>query len=258
MIGSFRDWDYIRCGRGLQVLDGGGSTVNVDDLCGADANAQGALFINDGTYANLGGDAGNGPGYPLLDHDSRILGNPQADWSGSLRTGLRWKNWSLSGLLDIRRGGLVYNGTRGALNALGTSKESGDLRNTSVVFGQDFFPNTPVAGPGVGTQAVLDESWFQNYYSTFTFLGQPFYEDAGFVKLREVSVGYSATGGLARRLGLGSIDFRVAGRNLAVWTDYTGVDPETSLGGAESGSRGIDWFNNPQTRSFVFSVTLNR
>ncbi|HET8625505.1 MAG TPA: SusC/RagA family TonB-linked outer membrane protein [Gemmatimonadales bacterium] len=258
VIGAFRDWDYIRCGRGLSLIDGGGNEVAVDDLCTADQNAQEALFINDGSYSNTGLDAGNGAGYPLLDPDSRIIGDPQADWSGSLRTGLRWKNWSVSGLLDIRKGGLIYNGTRGALNALGTSKESGDLRNTTVVFGQDFFQNTPVAGPGVGTPAVLDESWFQNYYSTFTFLGQPFYEDAGFVKLREISLGYSATGGLARRLGLSSIDLRVAGRNLAVWTDYTGVDPETSLGGAESGSRGIDWFNNPQTRSFVFSVTLNR
>jgi TonB-linked SusC/RagA family outer membrane protein len=258
VIGAFRDWDYIRCGRGLSLIDGGGSEVAVDDLCTADQNAQEALFINDGTYANTGLDPGNGAGYPLLDPDSRIIGDPQADWTGSLRTGFRWKNWNFSGLLDIRRGGVIYNGTRGALNAIGTSKESGDLRNTTVVFGEDFFGDTPVAGPGVGTPAVLDESWFQNYYSTFTFLGQPFYEDAGFVKLRELSVGYTATGGLARRLGFSSMDFRVAGRNLAVWTDYTGVDPETSLGGAESGARGVDWFNNPQTRSFVFSVTLNR
>jgi TonB-linked SusC/RagA family outer membrane protein len=258
VIGAFRDWDYIRCGRGLSLVDAGGSTVAVDDICTAEQNAEEALFINDGTYSNTGADPGNGAGYPLLDPDTRIIGNPQPKWTGSLRTGFRWKNWSLSGLLDIRDGGLVYNGTRGALNALGTSKESGDLRNTTVVFGQDFFQNTPVAGPGVGTPAVLDESWFVNYYSTFTFLGEPFYESAGFVKLREVSLGYTATGGLARRLGMSSIDFRVAGRNLAVWTDYTGVDPETSLGGAESGARGVDWFNNPQTRSWVFSVTLNR
>jgi TonB-linked SusC/RagA family outer membrane protein len=258
VIGAFRDWDYIRCGRGLTILDAGSSPVAVDDLCTADQNAQEALFINDGTYSNTGADPGNGAGYPLLDPDTRIIGDPQPKWTGTLRTGVRLGKWSFSGLLDIRRGGLVYNGTRGALNSLGTSKESGDLRNTTVVFGQDFFQDTPVAGPGVGTPAVLDESWFQNYYSTFTFLGQPFYEDAGFVKLREISVGYTATGGLAQRMGFSSIDLRLAGRNLAVWTDYTGVDPETSLGGAESGSRGIDWFNNPQTRSFVFSVTLNR
>ena len=74
-----------------------------------------------------------------------------------------------------------------------------------------------------------------------------------------MSVGYSFTGGfVSRSLGLSSMDVRVAGRNLAVWTPYTGVDPETNLTGADTGARGIEWFNNPQTRSFVFSVTLNR
>ena len=54
------------------------------------------------------------------------------------------------------------------------------------------------------------------------------------------------------------------GRSLAEWLGtywrwyYTGADPETNLAGAETGARGVDWFNNPQTRSFVFSVTLNR
>jgi TonB-linked SusC/RagA family outer membrane protein len=257
-VGAFRDYDYIRCGRGIAVLDGASNEISVDNLCGAQANQEQALFINDGSYSNTGGDAGAGGGYPLLEPDSRIIGDPNPKWTGSVRTGLRFGKISVSGLLDVRHGGLVYNGTRGALNAIGTSKESGDLRGKSVVFGQDFMPGS-VAGPGVGTSAVLDQNWFQNYYSTFTFLGQPFYESGSFVKLREVSVGYSFTGGfVSHSLGLTSMDVRVAGRNLAVWTPYTGADPETNLAGADTGARGIDWFNNPQTRSFVFSVTLNR
>ncbi len=265
-IGAFRDFDYIRCGRGLSVLDGSGSPVSVDALCGASANAQQALFINNGSYSNTGGDAGNtgiagnhsSAGYPLLDSDSRIVGDPNPKWTGSVRTGVRIGKLSLSGLVDIRHGGLVYNGTRGALNSLGTSKESGDLRGTTVVFGQNFL-NGPVAGPGAGTAAVLDQGWFQNYYTTFVFLGAPFYESASFIKLREISAGYSLTGGLiSRSLGFSSVDLRIAARNLFVHTAYTGVDPETNLAGAETGARNIDWFNNPQNRSVVFTVTLNR
>ena len=41
-------------------------------------------------------------------------------------------------------------------------------------------------------------------------------------------------------------------------TDYTGFDPETNLGGGASGNRGIDWFNNPISRSWVITVGLNR
>jgi TonB-linked SusC/RagA family outer membrane protein len=257
-VGAFRDYDYIRCGRGITILDAAANELNVDDLCGAAANSQQALFINDGSYTNTGLDAGAGAGYPLLDPDSRIIGDPNPKWTGSIRSGLRFGKVSVSGLLDIRHGGVVYNGTRGALNAIGTSKESADLRGKSVVFGQDFMAGA-VAGPGVGTAAVLDQNWFQNYYSTFTFLGQPFYESASFVKLREISVGYTLTGGfVGGALGLSSMDLRVAGRNLVTWTDYTGADPETNLSGADTGARGVDWFNNPQTRSFVFSVTLNR
>jgi hypothetical protein len=53
------------------------------------------------------------------------------------------------------------------------------------------------------------------------------------------------------------LDVRVTGRNLGLWTDYTGFDPETNLGGAEVGNRGIDWFNSPLSRALVLSLTLH-
>jgi hypothetical protein len=86
-----------------------------------------------------------------------------------------------------------------------------------------------------------------------------FIEDGGFVKLREVSVGYTLDAPWVNRLlGFSSVDLRVSGRNLQTWTKYRGIDPETSLLGSLTSVRGIDYFNDPQTRSFVFSLTLNR
>jgi hypothetical protein len=55
---------------------------------------------------------------------------------------------------------------------------------------------------------------------------------------------------------LQQIDLKVSGRNLALWTDYSGFDPETNLAGAQAINRGIDWFNNPLSRSLVISVGL--
>ena len=79
------------------------------------------------------------------------------------------------------------------------------------------------------------------------------------MKLREISVGYTFDGGWVRQgLGLTSLDLRLAGRNLATWTKYSGIDPETNLGGAEVAAQGIDYFNNPQTRSFVITLGINR
>ena len=59
-------------------------------------------------------------------------------------------------------------------------------------------------------------------------------------------------------VGLSSINLRIAGRNLHTWTKYTGIDPETNLAGAETLLHGVDYFNNPQTRSVVLTVGLNR
>jgi TonB-linked SusC/RagA family outer membrane protein len=257
-IAAFLDYDYVRCGRGIVLADGGGNDYSVDDNCSPEQNASNALFLTDGTLSvPASGDLGLGAGYPLLDPERRIIGDPQPDWTGSVRTGLRFGNFSVSGLVDVRKGGLVYNGTRGALNELGTGIET-LRRGEAATLGQDFLEG-PVAGPGAGTQVVLSEDFIRNYYTTFILLGQPFYESGTFVKLREISLGYTLqNSGLTRSLGLSSIDLRLAGRNLAVWTDYTGIDPETNLGGAETGARGVDWFNHPQTRSYVFSVTLNR
>jgi hypothetical protein len=252
----FRDYDYVRCGRGV-LLDGG--AYNVDANCTAAQNRDHALFLDDGTHVNANGVGSAGPGTPLLDPTQRVVGDPNPKWTGSIRTGVRWGHFSFSGLVDIRHGGVVWNGTRAALNGVGTSAETA-LRGKQVTFGKDYFPG-PVAGPGAGQQYTLDQNWFQNYdsWSFSSTIGTPFYEDGSFVKLREISVAYTVTSGfLTSGLGLSSVEFRVAGRNLVTWTNYTGVDPETNLAGSETAARGIDFFNNPQSRSFVFSVALNR
>jgi hypothetical protein len=248
-VGVFRDYDYVRCGRGVILDDGSPGGYDVDANCG---NApKGALYIDDGTFSSTGL-----AGFPVPDYSTtRVMGDPNPDWTGSFIPTFRYKKWTFSGLLDIRKGGQVYNGTRYALIHFGTAKET-NRRGDDVVFGDTYFKNEKVAGPGAGQTATLSEEFFRYDYGFA--VGTGFYEDGSFVKLREISVGYTATEPWVRSIGLSSIDIRVAGRNLHTWTDYKGVDPETNLVGAETGARGIDWFNNPQTRSWIISLTLNR
>jgi len=105
-------------------------------------------------------------------------------------------------------------------------------------------------------------NWY-NRIAACPFIGidEPCIEDAGFVKLREVSVTYTIDAPwVPRSIGFSSIDLRLSGRNLATWTNYGGFDPESNLGGpidAAAGNSGVDYFNNPQTRSFAISIILN-
>lgn len=253
-VGSFRDFDYVRCGNGV-TLTRNGAAYAVDANCSAAEQGSRALFISDGSLVNADGSAGLGAGYPLLDPTPRIIGSPDPQWTGAISTHARIGQLSLSALLQLRRGGLVYNATRGALNYFGTSAESA-RRGEMVTFGDSYFPG-PVVGPGAGKAVPLTQDWFQRYDSYVSTIGAPFYEDGSFARLREISVSYLFNGpGIRRVLGLSSAALRLAGHNLFLRTGYTGADPETSLGGSETGARGFDFFTPPQTCSITLSLDL--
>lgn len=262
-VDAFRDYDYVRCGRGI-TLSQGGAPYSVDAHCTSAQNAAHALFINDSTLSNSSGDPGNGRGFPLLDPTQRIIGNPDPKWTGSVSSSLRLGRFTVSALVHVRRGGLVYNGTRSVTSFYGTSAETA-LRGKTVVFGTNYLPGVgggqgPVAGPGAGTPVTLNQKWWQSYDGGISPhpIGTPFYEDGSFTKLREVSVTYSLKGATITRLGFSTVDLRVSGRNLFTWTRYTGSDPEVNIVGSETGAHGIDFFGNPQTRSIVLTAILNR
>ena len=94
-------------------------------------------------------------------------------------------------------------------------------------------------------RSLLTES--QNY-------NEPFFEKADFVKLREVSVRYTLPESWARAARAKSMSVTLAGRNLAVWTDYSGSDPEVNIGGSATCTR-ADYMSVPMMRNF--SASLN-
>jgi hypothetical protein len=153
---------------------------------------------------------------------------------------------------------MMWNGTYGRMNHIGTSKESEDRNRTFLIDGviasginsQGYAiptstPNTkPVSGydywnsyKGDGSNSALENS----------------IQDGGWVRLRDVILSYHWDV-KTNKYRLKYIDFTVTGRNLLLFTKYTGVDPETSLTGAGSNTIGTDWFNNPGTRSYLFGI----
>ena len=263
-IGVYLGTGFLRCGvsDGATPVTGTTATdTTLGQVCATAKAPSGALYI--------------GPdGYPVGDGNPRIVQDPNYDWTGSVRSSFRYRKLQVSGLLDIRHGGQIWNGTKGALWSYGKRAETAQRavctnRNDPAsctgndkTFGTGGWFDGPVAGPGAGTPVAIGEYWYRNIAACpFVGIDEPCIEDGGFVKLREVSLTYTLDAPWVQRsLGFSSIDLRVSGRNLKTWTNYTGYDPETNLGGAISanaGAGGVDYFNNPQTRSFVFSVTLN-
>jgi TonB-linked SusC/RagA family outer membrane protein len=267
-IGVFYDLGLARCG----VSPGGmGAVVTGYDLDPGAAPGPTAPCVG----APRGAYFIDATGEPVIDNTLRVIGNPNPRWTGSVRTSFQYGKIHLSGLLDVRHGGQMYNGTRAALYSYGTHQDTdvrADCSSGVTCTGNEHAigdPGSPIEGPVVGPGAGLPIPIGQNWYEgavigtgiggLFGGTSEQFIEDAGFVKLREITVGYTFDQPWVQRaLGFNSVDVRVSGRNLMTWTKYTGYDPETNLGGSVQSTRGMDYFNMPQTRSFVFSVILNR
>jgi hypothetical protein len=142
------------------------------------------------------------------------------------------------------------------LNALFDGKSDYVLNNSTRYFRcasafvncrEAFDPNTPLRtrrAPWRPARAGLDAR-------------EVYFEDASFVKLREVSVTLMAPQELARRMRTQGLSLTLAGRNLATWTDYTGFDPELNFARARSNFSTADFLTQPQLRYFTARVNLN-
>ena len=250
--GVIQGADFVRCGRGITnvAVTGLGVVADIDALCGS--APKGALFL--------------GPdGLPVPDATQRIIADPNPKYTMSYSSSMRWHKLSLSGLLDVRKGGSVWNGTRGVLDFFGTGIDTKNRTVTNGQYGVNYalknYPTT--AGPGknvIPFQTPDDwQNWFLGDGGGFGSVGAQFVEDGSFAKLRELSLTYTLDTQMFRNLtGFSSADIRIAGRNLKTWTKYTGFDPEVNLGGAEFLTQGLDYFINPPTRSFVLSFSLSR
>ncbi|HEY0673613.1 MAG TPA: SusC/RagA family TonB-linked outer membrane protein [Longimicrobiales bacterium] len=254
-LGTWRAADFARCGRGLTTVSFGGSTHDVGAAC--QGAPDGALYI-----------AANG--FPITDGNVRAIGNPEPDWTAGLSAVINFRGVELSAFVDHRKGGDILNMTRASMYQYGTHKDT-EIRGETRTFGQDMLChnktcdvlNGPVVGPGAGTAVVIGQGWFNGgpLGSGQGAVGGPIsqrLEDGTHTRLREVSIAYSFRDAWVQKLaGTRQLDVKFSGRNLGLWTDYSGLDPETNLGGAANANRGIDWFSTPMSRAWIVSVALH-
>jgi hypothetical protein len=196
-----------------------------------------------------------------------VIGNPNPKWRGGLGNAFTCKNFSLEALFDAVQGNQIWSGAHGALYNYGTHADVGhesvstvDLKtNTGVIIpaGTPFRGNIKDFGGG---PVALTETWY-NGGGGGAFDGashKQFVYDGSLVRLRQITFGYKLnSAGFRKATKLNSVSFNFTGRNLGLWTNYVGVDPESNQTQAGSQARGEDWFTNPSTKSYVFSVRIS-
>ncbi|MFT6849624.1 MAG: TonB-linked SusC/RagA family outer membrane protein [Sphingobacteriales bacterium] len=190
-------------------------------------------------------------GYPMVSPTESVLGDPNPDWNMGILNSFSYKDFSLSGLVDIRKGGDIWNGTRGALINYGTH---GETSNRGTMF---TFEGVDTAGNANTKSVILDEAWYKGNGGGFGAQAETFVEDASWIRLREIALSYKLPSSLFNDSFVKGINVTIIGTNLFLLTNYSGVDPETNTFGNNNGP-GLEYFNTPGSKSlgFNFKVSL--
>lgn len=203
-------------------------------------------------------------GFPTPDITSKPIGDPNPDWRSGFGFSVKYKNFTLNALAEHSQGGVIANGTEAVLVdygvSAGTGHESVAPANLKTYSGATIATGTAFRGnirDFGGGPVALDQSWYTGPGGFFGNVGELFLEDATWTRLREVNLGYTFQAEKLRRLaGLQSAGIELSGRNLLLMSKVNGYDPDSNVSGSTSG-RGVVYFVNPPTRSYLFTLKLN-
>jgi hypothetical protein len=169
---------------------------------------------------------------------------------------------TITALLEIKQGGLMWNGTMGALEYFGTAFNTAD-RDVPYVFdgvkghlGVDAEGNEIVITDGTknDVEVLQDQAWRSGDGSGFTGITRPV-EETSWTRLRELTIAYALPTSLIGSTFLKNVEVYFTGRNLFLDTPYSGIDPETNLLGSDN-AQGMDYFNMPGTKSYSFGLRV--
>ena len=186
-------------------------------------------------------------GLPIIAGESGNLGNSAPKWTSGLRNTFSYKRITLSALLDVRYGGAVYNGTLARLHNFGISEASADRERTYIIDGVK-------ANGSPNDIAIPAKTYYRNYLGDAGGAAEEAVTTVKWVRLRDVNLSYDFDVKKFKSISSAQISF--TGRNLFLDTNYKGVDPETSLTGAGSSINGLDYFNNPGSKSYIMTLKV--
>jgi TonB-linked SusC/RagA family outer membrane protein len=202
----------------------------------------------------------------VLTTPNTLLGNALPDWTGGITNNFKYGNFSLSFLVDVRKGGDFYSGS---------FKRWTQSGNTAFTLAgrEDYYLHTYILGEDpLKTQSgfIFPDTYFENGQPNNKYLnpqnayqGKGYFAneelhmfDATYVKLREVVVGYNLPSSLVKNTPLSNARISLSGRDL--WTMYKncpkGIDPEASV--TSGNGQGIEYGAIPPTTTYGFNLIL--
>lgn len=206
-----------------------------------------------------GGDPRAACAQPDQDFLGFYLGKPTPDWTGTFGGDITvFNNVRMNALFEFKAGEYFVHDLTTAFRRshplIGRNVRSAAELEATLV--------NPASSPEDRVNAA--EDWARNYKALSPLDGLNEIFPADFIRLRELSLTYSVPQGLAAKLGARSMAITLAGRNLALWTDFPGTDPEiNAIGVSNTGGTdnnfldGTNAWGVPIPRRFSLQMSVN-
>jgi len=176
--------------------------------------------------------------------DGVMYKNTQPKYFGGLTNNIKYKNFDFSATLTFQADFYVYYGTNAGLHDQRFWNNDRDVLTDAWRLPGEVNKKyaRPVYGDNVsnGSAFPLDINVFKG----------------DFIKLRNLSIGYTLPRTITNKLKLSNARFYVSGQNLAIWTKYPGPDPEVSSNGGSNTSQGVDRNTVANARTITFGLNI--
>jgi len=198
-------------------------------------------------------------GFPVVDNSPKILGDALPDRIWNVYNNFSYKSWDMSFNIDFVSGIEKYNKLDQWDAAFGHTTKTLNRTETIVFEGltADGKSNTKAVYLGQGISPVdginYGAGYHRDYYRPSV---EQSVQDASYIKLRSLSLGYSLSETMLKRLPFSAFRASVTMDNIILWTPWSHYDPEAF---SSSGSNlfGLVDLAYPGTRSIVFSIQLS-
>ena len=236
----------IELGGGVQRYELGGTRIasvvvndggNYGDIVAANAyqrDEQGRILIGD-------------DGMPLTETD-KVIGNMLPDWTGSIGTTLTWKDLSFNALIDVRVGGDFISLTDAIATSVGTSARTLDGRDGMVVDGI-------IASTGQPNDIEVTAQDYWNRVGGSQGVAEEFMYSGTYVKMREMSLGWSLPKKWIERIKLQNVKLSVVARDLFYFYKDAPMNPESAMSYNDY-YQAFEYGSMPPTRSWGFSLNV--
>lgn len=196
-------------------------------------------------------------GVPKVSTEKELMGNTQYDYILGITNRFGYKGFSLSAVLDMRQGGVMYSRTADINYFTGNSIETtyNDRRPFVVPNSVQEIDNGDGTFSYVENTTAVDQQHMDDYYRAEA-LSDNYLIDKSFVKLREVVLGYQIPKKMLKNTPIAALSLSVFGRNLFIWrpVDNQFVDPEVTTFGNDLAADFGEFSANPSVRTYGFGL----